>query len=127
MWFVDQIKAFVKVRHDQLIEILVRRRIDLRNVRIISNLYYGQRESIWIGGHDTGEYRDHRGVRYGYILSPVLFNLYLEDILNKALNDPEMGIKINGLSINSLRYSNDTVLIAGTQEVLQMLLDGHSK
>lgn len=45
-----------------------------------------------------------RGVRQECIQSLILFNLYSEDIVDNALDEHEIGIKINGLTINKLRY-----------------------
>lgn len=121
--FIDYNKAFDKVRHDQLIETLVKRRIDLRDIRIISNLYYGQKAAVRIEDTTSEEIDIQRGVRQGCILSPILFNLYSEDIVNRALDDQDMGIKINGMTINNLRYADDTVILAGTHEDLQTLIN----
>lgn len=44
-----------------------------------------------------------RGVRQGCVLSPVLYNLYSDEIMNKALINLSYGITINGTPINNLR------------------------
>ena len=49
------------------------------------------------------------GVRQGYVLSPHLFSLYSEIIMQNLEGYP--GIKVGGHNVNNLRYSNDTVLI----------------
>ena len=49
----------------------------------------------------------------GYILSPCLFNLYAEYIMQSAgLDEAQAGIKIVGRNINNLRYADDTTLTA---------------
>ena len=58
-----------------------------------------------------------KGVCQGCIFSPCLFNLYAEYIIRKArLHEPQAGIKIVGRNINSLRYADDTILMAETEE-----------
>ena len=65
-----------------------------------------------------------RGVRQGWVLSILLFNLYSEDIVQEALeNQKTLGVKVNGKVINNIRYADDTVLIAETLEELQRLMD----
>ena len=52
-----------------------------------------------------------KGVHQGCILSPCLFKLYAEYILQNArLDEAQAGIKIAGRNIKNLRYSNDTNL-----------------
>ena len=54
-----------------------------------------------------------KGVRQGCILSPCLFNLYAEDIMqNAGLDEAQAGIKISRRNINNLRYADDTTLMA---------------
>ena len=57
------------------------------------------------------------------ILSPCLFNLYAEYIIqNAGLESSQTGIKIAGRSINNLRYADDTTLIAESKEEQKSLL-----
>ena len=50
-----------------------------------------------------------KGVCQGYILSPCLFNLYSEHIMqNTGLDEAQAGIKIARRNINNLRYQDDT-------------------
>ena len=62
-------------------------------------------------------------VHQGCILSPCLFNLYAEDIMwNAMLDEAQAGIKIAGRNINNLRYTDDTTLMAESEEELKSLL-----
>ena len=57
------------------------------------------------------------------ILSPCLFNLYAEYIMQNArLDDSQAGIKIARRNINNLRYADDTTLMAESKEELKSLL-----
>ena len=88
---------------------------------MIRNLYWDQSAAVRIGG-ELSEYKlIKRGVRQGCVMSPDLFNIYSEMILRNLENYP--GVKINGENINNIRYADDTVLIADSEENLQRLLD----
>ena len=57
------------------------------------------------------------------ILSPCLFNIYVEYITrNSGLEEAQAGIKIAGKNINNLRYADDTTLVAESEEELKSLL-----
>ena len=56
-------------------------------------------------------------------MSPCLFNLYAAYILrNAGLEEAQAGIKIAWRNINSLRYSDDTTLMAESEEEIKSLL-----
>ena len=64
-----------------------------------------------------------KGVHQGCILSPCLFNLYVEYIMrNAGLYEAQTGIKIARRNINNLRYADDSTLIAQSEEELKNLL-----
>ena len=65
-----------------------------------------------------------KGVCQGCILSPCLFNLYAEYLMqNMRLDEAQAGIKIVGRNINNLRYADDTTLMIENEEELKELLD----
>ena len=78
-----------------------------------------QQNQTWNSGLDkTG-----KAVRQGCILSPHLFNLYAEYIMrNTELDEAQPGIEIAGININNLRYADDTILVAESEEELKSLL-----
>ena len=89
---------------------------------LLRNLYGGQEATVRTG-HGTDWFQIRKGVHQGCILSPCLFNLYVEYIMRYAgLEETQAGIKIAGRNINNLRYSDDTTLIAENQEELKRLL-----
>ena len=64
-----------------------------------------------------------KGVHQGCILSPCLFNLYAEYIMQNArLDEAQARIKISGKNINNLRYADDITLMAESEEELKSLL-----
>ena len=68
-------------------------------------------------------YQIRKGVHPSCILSPCLFNLYAEHIVQNArLDEAQAGIKIVGRNINNLRYADDTTLMAESKEELKSIL-----
>ena len=93
---------------------------------LLRNLYAGQEATVRTK-HGTGLVPDWfqigKGVCQGCILSPCLFNLYAECILqNAGLDESQAGIKIARRNINNLRYADDTTLMAESEEELKDLL-----
>ena len=87
------------------------------------NLYAGQEATVKTGHGKTDWFQIGKGVRQGCILSPCLFNLYAECIKrNAGLEEAQAGIKIAGRNINNLRYADDTILMAESEEELKSLL-----
>ena len=80
---------------------------------LLRNLYAGQ-EAIVRAGHGTTDWFKFEKVVYpGCILSPCLFNIYTEYIIqNAGLDESQSGIKIAGRNINNFRYADDTTLMA---------------
>ena len=64
-----------------------------------------------------------KGERQGSILSACLFNFYAEYIMRNArLDEAQTGIKIAGRNINNIRYADDTILMAESEEELESIL-----
>ena len=80
---------------------------------LLRNLYAGQEATVRTGHGTMDWFHIRKGVRQGCMLSPCLFNLYAEYIMQNArLDEAQAGIKIARRTINNLRYADDTTLIA---------------
>ena len=87
------------------------------------NLYASQEATVRTGHGTTDWFQIGKGVRQGCILLPCLFNFYAEYIVrNAGLNEARAGIKIAGRNIKNLRYTDDTTLMAESEEELKSLL-----
>ena len=90
---------------------------------LLRNLYAGQEVTVRIRHETTDWFQIEKGVSQGCILSPCLFNLYAEYIMQTAgLDEPQAGIKIARRNINNLRYADDTILMAESKEELNGFL-----
>ena len=88
---------------------------------LLRNLYAGQEATVRNGHGTTDGFQMGKGVHQGCILSPCLFNLYAEYIMqNAGLDESQAGIKI--ARRNNLRYADDTTLMAESEEELKNLL-----
>ena len=71
---------------------------------LLRNLCVGQEATVKTGHGTTDCFQIGKGVLQGCILSPCLFNLYAEYIMQNArLDEAQAGIKIAGRNINILR------------------------
>ena len=75
---------------------------------LLRNLYVGQ-EATSRTFYRTDWFKIGKGVQQGCLLSPCLFNLYAEHIMqNEGLDELQAEIKIARRNINNLRYADDT-------------------
>lgn len=123
MCFVEYEKAFDRVQHEKLINILRRTDVDEKDIRCIGKLYWHQSAHIKTTDFTTEDILIQRGVRQGCVLSPLLFNMYSESIFDEALGNEPLGIKVNGVCISNIRYADDTILLGNSVEELQQILD----
>ena len=80
---------------------------------LLRNLYAGQKATVRTGHGTIDWFQIGKGVRQGCILSPCLFNLDAEYIMQIAgMDEAQAGIKIAGRNINNLRYADDTTFVA---------------
>ena len=87
------------------------------------NLYAGQEATVRTGYGTTDWFQIGKRVCQGCILSPCLFNLCAEYIMQNArLDEAQAGIKIAGRNINNLRCADNTTLMAESKEELKSLL-----
>ena len=109
--------------HNKLWKILKEMGIPDRLTCLLRNLCACQEATVRTRHKTTDWFQIGKGVRQGCILSPYLFDLYAECIMQSArLDEVQAGIKIAGRNINNLRYADDTTLMAESEEELKSLL-----
>ena len=82
--FIDYAKAFDCMYHNKLWIILKEMGIPHHLTCLLRNLYAGQEATVRTGHGTADWFQIGKGVRQGYILSPYLFNLYVEYIMRNA-------------------------------------------
>ena len=110
-------KAFYCVDHNKLWKALREMRIPNHLTCLLRNLYVSQKARVRTLYGTTDWFKIEKGVQQGCLPSPCLFNRYTEHIMRKAgLEELQAEIKIGGRKINSLRYVDDTTLMAESEE-----------
>ena len=113
--FIDYAKAFDCVVCNKLWKILKEMAIPDHLTCLLRNLYAGQEATVRTG-HGTSWFQIGKGVCQCCILSPCLFNLYAEYIMqNDGLDKVQAGIKIDRRNISNFRYADDTTLMADSK------------
>lgn len=120
--FIDAEKAFDRVIWDKLFIILGNIGIDDSDRSIIENLYKNQIAVIQYN-EEREEARIRRGVRQGCGLSPLLFNIYIQQAINEFNETQTSGVYIHGERINTIRYADDIALITESEEELRQALE----
>ena len=117
--FIDDAKAFDCMDLNKLWKILQEMGIPDHLTCLLRNLYVGQEATVRTGCGTTDWFQTGKGVCQGCILSPCLFNLNAEYLMqNGRLDEAQAGIKIARRNINNLRYADDTTQTAESKEEL---------
>ena len=120
--FIDEAKAFDCVDHNKLWKIIKQMGIPGHLTYLLRNLYAGQ-DATEPDMEQQNCLKIGKGVHQGCILSPSLFNFYVEYIMwNARMDEAQAGIKIAGRNINNLRYKDDTTIMAESEKELKSLL-----
>ena len=90
---------------------------------LLRSLCTGQEATVRIGHGTMDWFKIGKGVCQGCILSPCLFNLYAEYIMqNVGLDEGQAGIKVARRNIKNFRYADDIIFMAESKEELKSLV-----
>ena len=116
--FVDFSKAFDNISRAKLFQKLSDIGIKGKFLQIIRDMYSKDSASIKLNQYISEEFNCHKGVKQGCMLSPTLFNIYLNDLPDILSNDTSAPL-LNGTQISCLLYADDLVIFSTTKSGLQ--------
>jgi len=119
---LDLVKAFDKVDRYTLFHKLLRRNCPVKFVNILEEWFSKTFTSVKWQGHVSKPVPLKAGLRQGSILSPILFAVYVNDMLEK-LNNSKLGCHIKYMPFNALMYADDLILCSISIRDLQSMIN----
>ena len=119
--FLDASIAFDRANHSILFAKLSNTGIPQYVIRIVSYWYENQQMCVRWGGAYSTFFCVTNGVRQHKMLSPYLFNIYVDDI-SVTLNACRVGCCVGNVIINHLMYDDYLVILAPSVAVLSNML-----
>ena len=119
--YVDSSKAFDRVNYWYLFKKLLTRGLPSLIIRLF--IYWYTTQSFIVKWCDafSSSFKSCNGVRQGGILSPIYFNIFMDELSCK-LSETKVGCHINNICVNHLFYADDCVIMAPSPSALQTLL-----
>jgi len=119
---LDATKAFDYVDHTILIDKLIRRGVPPCFLGVISN-WYSKLSAVVRWNHVfSDKFFVLGGVRQGGVLSPVLFNLYVDELILQLEHDG-YGCSIGGTFFGCVMYADDVLLLSASVNGLQLMIN----
>ena len=118
--FLDLSKAFDKINHSVLMLKLMKRNLPKCLIKLLYCWYSLSNNVVRWGDALSKPYCLTSGVRQGSVISPALFSIYVDELLNKFKS---YGCTFHGLSVSALMYADDLVLLSSSINELQLMLD----
>ena len=121
--FIDFKEDFDRDWHAALWATMKKYNISTNLIQVIINLYNKATSAVLFNSSIGDWFRTTVGVRQGCLLSPTVFDIFLERIMTDALEDYEGTVSIGGETITNLRFADDIDGSAGDEEELANLVE----
>ena len=122
-FFLDIQKAYDTVWHDGLWYKLWDMGVKGRMWRVIKKMYMSSRSAVLLEGEKSHSFNVDQGVAQGCSLSPILFSVFINDLL-KEVEQAELGIQLSsGKTFGGMLFADDFVGVSDSKESLQKLID----
>ena len=108
-------KAFDRVWHAALWATTKKYKFNTNLIEVIKNLYDKTTSAVLFNSNIEDWFRTTVWVRQECLLSPTLFNIFLERIMTDALEDHEGTVSIGGRAITNLIFADDINGLAGEE------------
>ena len=125
--FIDFKTAFDRVWQAALWATMRKYNISANLVRTIEQLYDKATSAVQMNGSIGEWFRTTVGVRQGCLLSPTLFNIFLERIMSVAMEEHDRKVSIGGRNITNLRFADDIDALAEEEQELEALVESLDK
>ena len=119
---VDATKAFDRVQHDRLFEMLKERQVPAIILRTILDMYKRQVMRTEWNGKFSDTFQTGNGVRQGGVISPVLFCVFMDNLLNK-LENAGIGCWLGNSYFGAIGYADDLMILSPTVGGLKKMLN----
>jgi len=120
--FLDATKAFDRVEYCKLFRMLIKRRLSSVVLRLLCTIMYlNHSTQVEWNGFRSVAFKVLNGVKQGGILSPIMFCVYIDDML-LLLQNSDVGCYIGNYFVGALAYADDIVLLAPSANAMRRML-----
>ncbi|KAF1010546.1 MAG: hypothetical protein GAK29_05048 [Acinetobacter bereziniae] len=119
--FVDLEKAYDNVNRSKLWQTLAEYGVDEPTLNVLKEIYNGSKACVRVNGTLSDWFEVQQGVRQGCVMSPWLFNVFIDKCVRDACFDAR-GVKVGSVDVKVLLYADDAVLVAEDPNELQGMM-----
>ena len=119
--FLDASKAFDRVKHTKLFNCLLDKDLCPLFIRMIAIMYIANKAKVRWGNNFSDEFKMNNGVKQGGVLSPYLFALYLDPLLDMC-HKSRLGCYMGDVPANAFAYADDVAIMAPSISSLKKLI-----